>query len=136
MAKFIRYCLIASAVFCFLVGNIFNVFNIMLLSILFMLSANVVYSLEDIKRRFFFLVFNFVMFIFLIGRPTINMIEGRKWWMIFDRSHVYFAMYALFLTLVCMFIGAVIAEAFLWRKKITSLQVPKKKIYNIRKIEY
>lgn len=136
MAKFIRYCFIASAVFCFLVGNIFNVFNIMLLSILFMLSANVVYSLEDIKRRFFFLVFNFVMFIFLIGRPTINMIEGRKWWMIFDRSHVYFAMYALFLTLVCMFIGAVVAEVFLWRKKTASFQVPKRNIYSIRKIEY
>ena len=139
MTKFIRYCFITSAFFCFIVGNIFENFNVMLLSILFMLSANVFYSFEYIKRRFFFLIFNFVIFIFLIGRPTINMFKGNRWWIFFNKTHVYFAMYSLFLTLICIFVGAVVAEMLLFSKTIKKKYIPKissKNIYNIRKNEY
>lgn len=116
MVKFLRYCFVVLAIAIFSLGIINESFNVILAGILFMFFSNLLYSFENIKTRIFFLFFNIVIFVFLIGRPTIDMLKGKKWWSEFAKQHVYFAMYALFITLVCLLIGAIFAETLMNRK--------------------
>lgn len=81
-----------------------------------MLFSNVLYSFEKIKQRIIFLFFHGVLFIFLISRPFISMIRGNKWWK-FESSAVVFSLVSLFLTLVFLLFGSVIADVIQKNKK-------------------
>lgn len=119
--KFIRYCSFVCAIAVFLLGFCYDSFNTLLIGVLLLLLSNVLYAFEDIKSRIFFLFFHGVIFVFLISRPCISMLRGDKWWY-FNSDAVYFAVVALFTTMLFLLLGAVFASATFLNKPATKMQ--------------
>lgn len=107
--KCLRYFLIALAIGLFVAGSAYGYYNVALLGILSFWSNNIVFSLQKIKTRVFFMFFNIMLFVFLISRPTISMLKGEVWWH-FQKPDVMFALNSLILTLIFLFVGEYIAE--------------------------
>lgn len=110
MKKCIRYSFFTAFLTFLIVGFLFKDFNIILFSILFLWINNVIFSLENFKRRFIFLIFHGTLFLFLLSRPVISFFEGKVWWVEYGKRHVMFALVALVLSMLGMFIGAWLAE--------------------------
>ncbi len=108
MSKVFRYILFMLSFVLFFMGKFYS-YNIMLCGVIALWIHNIIYSLEQKKLRMFFLVFNLVVFFFLIGRPTISMIQGNTWWY-YSFESVHFALNSLMLTLICLFIGEYFCE--------------------------
>lgn len=111
LAKYFRYCLCVLSLPILLFGYFKIDYNLMLISVLMVFVNNLVFSFEKIKRRIFFLMFNLVLSVFLISRPFISMLRGAIWWN-FKKSDVDFAIISLYVTLVFLFIGALITDRF------------------------
>ena len=122
MSKLLRYILFMFSFALFFIGKFYS-YNVMLIGVLTLWSHNVIYSFEKIKLRIFFLVFNLVIFFFLIGRPTISMIRGNVWWY-YSFESVHFALNSLMLTLICLFIGEYLFEHVLIKHVHTEFKVP------------
>lgn len=108
MSKVFRYILFMLSFVLFFIGKFYS-YNIMLSGVLALWTHNIIYSLKKKNLRMFFLVFNLVVFFFLIGRPTISMIRGDVWWY-YSFQSVHFALNSLMITLLCLFIGEYIFE--------------------------
>jgi oligosaccharide repeat unit polymerase len=92
----------------FFIGKFYS-YNAMLSGILILWIHNIIYAFEKKNSRMFFLVFNLVVFFFLIGRPTINMIKGNVWGY-YNVESVHFALNSLIITLLCLFAGEYFLE--------------------------
>lgn len=125
MSKVFRYILFMLSFILFFMGKFYS-YNIMLSGVLALWSYNIIYSLEKKKLRMFFLVFNVVVFFFLMGRPTISMIRGNIWWY-YSFESVHFALNSLMITLLCLFIGEYLFEHMVI--KHTSKEFKKPVIY-------
>ena len=122
MSRVCRYILLMLSFVLFFIGKFYS-YNIMLCAVLALWTHNIIYSLERKKLRIFFLVFNLVVFFFLIGRPTINMIKGNVWWN-YSFESVHFALNSLILTLTCLFIGEYFCENMVINCKNIELKKP------------
>ena len=122
MEKCLRYSTVVMSFLIFSLGLIYASFNVILIGVLLMYVSNLIYAFENIKRRVLFLIFHLVLFVFLLSRPTISMIKGNIWWY-FEYSSVYFALFALFLTIIFLQIGSIIMEWKLYtQKKYTKIK--------------
>lgn len=117
MVKCIRYSLMTGAFALFLIGGILGVYNIMLTGILLLFFHNVLYCCEGLKSRILLMVFNITAFVFLYIRPVIDMLRGNRWWKDFSAEAVQFTLTALFLNMLFLFAGALLAEAVLERRE-------------------
>lgn len=116
MKKCIRYsCFMLSLFFC-AVAIIFKSFNIAIIGINILWLNNVIYSFEKIKQRLLFFIFNCTFYLFLLTRPTISMLRGNEWWY-FTKRYVVFALVALFLGLLFLFVGSIIADGVIDREE-------------------
>ncbi len=112
MARYLRYsCLILSLTI-FGIGLCYGDFNILLWGNLCLLASNLCYALEDLRNHIFFLFFQITFFVFLMARPVISMARGDEWWY-YDTSAVFFALFATFVSLLCMQLGAIFARRYL-----------------------
>lgn len=128
MKKCVRYSIFALSIALFLSGYISLVFNstmpfnVMLSGVLLILINNMLYSFERIKSRVYFLFFNVMVFIFLIGRPTIEMLKREERWEIGSGATIW-ALSAIFTSLLFLFIGSLVAE-----KLVDNSEIKKEKL--------
>lgn len=71
-------CVLSIPFFC--VGYYREYFNIALIGIVMIWICNIIFSVENVKSRIFFLVFNLSQFVFLIANPVISALRGEAWW--------------------------------------------------------
>lgn len=128
MKKCVRYSIFVLSIALFLSGFLSLVFDntmsliVMLSGVLLMLTNNILYSSERIKSRVYFLFFNIMVFVFLIGRPTIAMFRGEEWWGIGLEATIW-ALSAIFTSLLFLFIGSLVAE-----KLVDNSEIKKEKL--------
>lgn len=95
----------------FLYGYLDNNFNNMLVAILILWTCNTLHCLENFKSRFLFFVFNFVIFVFLVSRPTIDLFRKSSW-QYFDKKENLFALVSIYISLLFLFIGNKFGDIF------------------------
>lgn len=112
MKIFIRYLLLICFIILFIIGYVFNYFNIMLISIIMLLVNNILYSLELTGKRVVFLFFNISFFTFLIGQYLFMMLNGEQWWSNYPNEIMTHTLLSLFISLLFLYMGSVFAELF------------------------
>ncbi len=91
-------------------GYLGEMYNVILLGILAWFFCNLIYGVSQWRKRLIFLVFQLMIFTFLLSRPVISMCRGDVWWN-FEQKTVFFALNLLWITLLCLRIGCM---AFEW----------------------
>lgn len=117
MTKCIRYSLLVLSAAIAVIGAVWGIFNVTLVGILLLFLHNLLYSAQQIRSRVLFLFFNITTFVFLICRPVIDMFRGDIWWQDFSVESVWFALTALYLTLLFLFAGALLGERVIRRRE-------------------
>ena len=84
----------------------------MLCAVLLLFVGNLIYGLENMRRRVVFFVFHLAFFTFILSRPTISMLHNRIWWY-FAAPAVQFSLNALFTTMIFLRIGAELSNKML-----------------------
>jgi len=110
--KFLRYCMFMFSIWVFFVGNVSKTLNTVLIGTLLMYLTGMVYSIERFKRRIVLFFFYVTVFVFLLSRPTISMFRGAVWWY-YGKDGCYFALRVIFLSLICVYLGAVLFDKIL-----------------------
>ncbi len=92
-------------------GYVSGFYHILLWGIMALFFSNVLHGLHDWKNRLIYLVFQFMIFTFLLSRPFISMVRGEYWWY-FNSGAVTFALTVLWVTLLCLQLGVSLVEHF------------------------
>lgn len=90
-----------------------NKFNIMLIGIDVFWICNLIYSFKKFKFRYIFLVFNIVIFVFFLSRPTIDMLNNINNFKNFNRNQNLFALNSVYVSIIFILIGQVMSEKIL-----------------------
>ena len=97
--------------------------------------GNILFCLENMKERFLLLFFHITFFVFLLGRPLISMIRPSENWIqnqIKDygatEASVFFTVFSLFVSLICVRLGAEYLYRKKWRTEFFKADVVEKKI--------
>ncbi|MEG0664371.1 MAG: O-antigen polysaccharide polymerase Wzy family protein, partial [Clostridia bacterium] len=90
-------------------------FNIALIGVLLIWINNIIFSFEKLKERIVFCFFNVTIFVFLLSRPTISMFRNNQWWY-FNNESVVFSLIGLYISILFLFLGAILAEELLKKK--------------------
>lgn len=106
--------------------------DVMSAGILIIWIGNMIFCLEEFQKRFFFFLFQCTFFTFLLGRIVVSYLRGQKWWTEIGQAYENncFAVVAIAISLVSLYLGAVITEYFWNRKKTVNFE------RNESKIEY
>lgn len=112
MKKCIRYSFVLAFFFSAVLGIAFRDFNLFLLAAINIWLANIVFCLENIQRRFYFLMFEVTFFVFLLARPFISFCQGKVWWKLNGEIHVWFALRIIILSQMGILIGAWFVEEY------------------------
>lgn len=105
------------------IGYAGSIANLLLISCGLLLVHNIYYSCRQIKPRFLFLLFHLTVFIFLLGKPLIDLIEGNDWLDLeitkyyATEASVLLTLVCLFVSLLCVFLGGLISEGLKFNKK-------------------
>lgn len=121
--EFTLTCLRVISFLIYVVGFLDVSYNTMLIGVLILWSCNVAYSLK--KSRLLFLVFNLVLFVFLISRPTIDLFRKDMWWQ-YKTAENLFSLGSLYVSMIFLWIGYYIGEKIIEKcenkpKKISTL---------------
>lgn len=122
VCAYFNYAFISISFGLFAIGYLIGDFNTLLCGVLCMFASNMLYSLQNIKSHIVFFIFHITLFTFLLSRPTISMFRGDVWAK-FSSEAVLFALNSLFITLVCMRIGASFCFARISSKSIDAKPV-------------
>lgn len=112
--KYIYYIiLLIGSVFFFFGYNALS-FNTALTGIIMVFASVVVYGLNAFRRNFLFLFFQVTVFTFLLFRPFWGWCTGNAWWNASSQAaeNVWFALWLLYLTEICLLAGAFLADRF------------------------
>ena len=124
ISKLGTYFLRLISIIIYLAGLIDVSYNSMLIGVLLLWMCNILYCLEKPKLRVLFLIFNLVVFVFLISRPTIDLFKKSLWFQ-FGSSENLFSLNSLFISLMCLWIGNSISEKIIENKKVDLVAVEK-----------
>ncbi len=106
-------------------------FNLSMCGILCWFFGNVVYGFTQWRKRLIFLVFHGMIFTFLLSRPFISMCRGAVWWY-YQPETVQFALNLLWVTLLCLRLGSMLAEVFLCKDTETAPHIfPRNRGYEV-----
>lgn len=114
LVKWVRYfCLNIMAVLT-LYGWINRQYSCIFLGIIFLLINNILFCVERLEERMFFLLFQIMFFVFLLAKPLILIVSSNKlWYMVQDSEKgIHFALMAMFLSLLSMNVGAILYEQY------------------------
>ncbi len=115
LSKLARHFLFALSFVVFSFGYFDNSFNIMLVSVAMMWSCSVMYCFENWDSRMLLLMFNVVVFVFLMGRPLIDLFYGSKWCFSGYNAN-FFAVTSIYLSLISLMFGQWLGECKNCRK--------------------
>lgn len=105
--EFTLTCLRIISFLVYAVGLLNVSYNTMLIGVLILWGCNVAYSLK--KSRLLFLVFNLVLFVFLISRPTIDLFRKNMWWQ-YKTAENLFSLNSLYISMIFLWVGYAIGE--------------------------
>lgn len=96
----------------FAAGWISHIFNIMTIGLCFCFLHNIIFSFRNIKSRILFFIFNITWFTFLLSRPLIGMFRHIAWWNTASQGeeNIRFAFLVMFISIICLYLGAIAAE--------------------------
>lgn len=98
-----------------------------------LLISNIVYSINSLGKRVVFLFFNISFFTFLVGQYFLEMLNGQQWWIGFSNTIMAHTLLSLFISLLFLYMGSVVAESLNKAKKKENEYKPKKLINYIQK---
>ncbi|QDW73662.1 O-antigen polysaccharide polymerase Wzy [Lachnospiraceae bacterium KGMB03038] len=114
MKKCIRYSFFVLAVIFAIIGWALSLYNFAFLSIMSLFLNNVIFCFENLKDRIALLMFHVTVFVFLLSRPFIEFCTNLSWWNKYVKDYgnaaFDFALLALELSLLFLFVGGEIAE--------------------------
>lgn len=87
--------------------------NFTLLMFPFLFLFCLFYCFENFRDRFLLLIFFGVMFVFVMGRPILNLTMGRMWYNHLELEGMRFALHSVALSLLCLCAGAYLAEKWI-----------------------
>lgn len=108
--------LIAGFVF-FVLGFATADYSFALVGVLSVYVSNLVYAFRDLMQRLLFLFLHLGMALFLLSRPIVGLLDATKTWEFVRADTTEFALLALFVSLVAMFLGAFLYDFFAARNK-------------------
>lgn len=113
MLKCLRYSCFLGFLLILPIGLVLRSYNVILISIISLLINNILFSLERINERIVFLLFHITFFTFLLSRPLIKALNHKRWWYIDGVYDAKFALSAIIISLLSLFLGAFIVECIL-----------------------
>ncbi len=105
--EFTLTCLRVVSFLVYAVGFLNVLYDTMLIGVLILWGCNVAYSMK--KSRLLFLVFNLVLFVFLISRPTIDLFRKDMWWQ-YRKAENLFSLSSLYISMIFLWIGYAMGE--------------------------
>lgn len=116
--EIVRWLCLAISFILIITGYSMKNFNVLCISMMFLLIHNIVYALENVKDRIVFLMLHITIFTFLISRPFIGMLRGEKWWLTSSQAaeNIYFSINAILLSMLFLYLGALIGQ-YLFKKQ-------------------
>lgn len=118
MKKFLRYTCFMLAIIFIMLGITVKSFNVALGGLCFLYANNIIYCIENIKKRIFLLMFHITIYVFLLSRPTIAVFRKELWWQDGGSEHVLVSLIMIGLSLLALYIGALLGER---RQKISDM---------------
>ena len=98
-----------------MIGRVFANFDILLISCLLVFFAAFEYALEEVRRRSVSVFFYVTFFVFLLCRPTIDLLRG-EYWAYFVPEAMFFAFTIIYLGLLAVHFGTRFAEELLYSR--------------------
>lgn len=83
--------------------------NIFLIIVLFILARNIVVMLPRYVNNVVFIIFNMLIFLFLLSRPLFSFVLNYEWWYI-DEESTWIALFLIGLSLQSIYIGTVLSQ--------------------------
>lgn len=112
-----RFLFIILSSLIFVSGYIECSFNFMLLGVLILWICGLWYCLENFNCRFLLMIFYFMMFVFFISRPTIDLLKGPLW-NNFNKNQNLFSLLSVYISMFCLIIGNWVGEKFVQKKQL------------------
>jgi oligosaccharide repeat unit polymerase len=99
----------------FVTGLLYRDLNILFGGMLLLFVVNVVYACANLRSRLFFLIFHGGLALFLVSRPTLGVFYYHRplTWFSMSFDGAVFSLSALFLSMLCLRLGASFIE---WRR--------------------
>lgn len=95
-------------------GGIIKNLDLMGAGVIIVWIGNMLFCFRDFQKRFFFFLFHVSFFTFLLGRIVVSYLQEQKWWR--ESGQAYennsFALIAIMISLLSLFIGATLVENF------------------------
>lgn len=95
----------------FIAGLSFGDYSLAAVGVLCLYAANVVYGCLNLQDRLLFLFLHAGMALFLLPRPVIGLFNPDRSWMLSSDETTSFALTALYLSLMFLFLGAAVCDA-------------------------
>lgn len=100
------FMLVIVCMYIFFVGQYTNQSNLALVSVLILFLGNICFAyVYHRNKSAFFIIFHFLIFLFILSRPTISMFKGDSWVYTFRDSTVYTTLFILLLSLSGLYEG-------------------------------
>lgn len=103
--KYVKYTAFLLDIVIFFIGICTSIYNVTLISILFLYSTCIYFSIK--KNNIFLLLLYMVLFVFILSRPTISMLRGNIWWH-FNRESVIWSLVGIYISLICIHCGSIL----------------------------
>lgn len=87
-----------------------GLYDLLLCDLLLIFVCNIIYGVSNYKKRFLFILFHLMIFVFLLSRPTIYMLRQTAWYTIFSTAVNVIALNCILLSLVALLIGNILVE--------------------------
>lgn len=98
--------LVVVCLYVFFIGQYINEKNTSLSAVLILFVGNIIFSVRYHKSTsVFFIIFHFMIFLFILSRPTIAMIRGDNWQYYFTDDTIYTCLLILLLSLCGLYQG-------------------------------
>lgn len=117
MKKNLNKILMCSTLLLFTYGIYVNSLYIKLLSIMLLIFSVQYYYMSNRIRNIIIILFNLLIFLFLIGRPAVASLKGWNWWYA-GENYNHIALNLIFLSIACIFLGHKIVARFNYNKML------------------
>ena len=107
LAGALQSALVPLACIVFATGYCFDDLYVALLGTVLMFTANIVFGCLRLRERLLFLFLHAGIALFLLTRPVIGTLDDHRTWMLSSPESTWFAITAIFVSLVFLFLGAV-----------------------------
>ncbi|EEG73560.1 O-antigen polysaccharide polymerase Wzy family protein [[Clostridium] hylemonae] len=116
---FIRTGILILAFILFLKGWLVSSIPILSISIFLIWLNNIIFSLNNVREKIVFLLFQVAIFTFLISRPLIGTLSKGEWWTISGQAveNFRFAFLVVAIAMVGLYIGALVSGKLLKNNK-------------------